>query len=109
MEIDVESVKVEDGTLTWRDAVNGQNVIVALNSFELLEPSETSPITFELVATYAGTQFAAHGETGSTALLRKTTAKAPWPVKVTVSTIGAEFSVEGQFTSPLQSASFRLR
>jgi AsmA protein len=106
MAIDVKLVKVEDGTLTWRNAVTGRSVTVALNSFELLEPSETSPVTFDLVATYAGTQFEANGETGSTARLRDTAAKTPWPVKLTVTSNAAEVSVEGQSTTPLQPASF---
>jgi len=106
LEIEVESIKVEGGTLTWHDAVNGQKVMLALQSFELLEPSETSSITFELVATYSGTQFAAHGETGSMALLRNTAEKAPWPAKMTLITTGAEVSVEGQFASPVRPASF---
>ena len=106
MDIEVNSVTVEDGTVTWRNGITGQSVTVALNSFELLEPSETSPMTFELVANYAGTRFEANGETGSTARLRDTAAKTPWPVKLTVSSNGAEFSVEGQSTTPLQPASF---
>jgi uncharacterized protein involved in outer membrane biogenesis len=77
MDIEVNSVTVEDGTVTWRNGITGQTVTVALNSFELLEPSETSPMTFKLVATYAGTRFEANGETGSTARLRDTVAKTP--------------------------------
>ncbi len=92
--------------MTWRNGITGQSVTVALNSFELREPSETSPMTLELFATYAGTRFEANGETGSTARLLDTAAKTPWPVKLTVSSNGAEFSVEGQFTTPLQPASF---
>ncbi len=106
MDIEVKSVTVEDGTVTWRNGITGQSVTVALNSFELLERSEASPMTFELVATYAGTRFEANGETGSTARLRDTAAKTPWPVKLTVNSNGAEFSVEGQSTTPLQPASF---
>jgi uncharacterized protein involved in outer membrane biogenesis len=106
MDIEVNSVMVEDGTVTWRNGITGKNVTVALNSFELLEPSQTSPMTFELVANYAGTQFEANGETGSTARLRDTTAKTPWPVKLTVRSNGAELSAEGQSTTPLQPASF---
>src|SRR5271157_1275798 len=106
MDIQVKSVTVEDGTVTWRNGITGQSVTVALNSFELREPSETSPITFEAVATCAGTRFEAHGATGSMARLRDTAVKTPWPVKLTVSSDGAEFSVEGQSTTPLQPASF---
>src|ERR1700722_2694701 len=82
MDIAVKSVKVEDGTLTWHNAGTGQRVTVALNSFELLDPTDTSPVTFDLVATYAGTQFTANGETGSTARLRDAAAKTPWPAKL---------------------------
>ena len=55
MDIDVQSMTVEDGTLTWRNGITGQAVTGTLNSFELLEPSETSPVTFQLVAIWAGT------------------------------------------------------
>jgi uncharacterized protein involved in outer membrane biogenesis len=106
MDIEVKSVTIEDGTVTWRHGITGQSVTVALNSFELLEPSETSPITFELVATYVGIRFEAKGETGSTARLRDTAMKTPWPVKLTVKSNGAELLVEGQSTTPLQPASF---
>ena len=106
MDIEVKSVMVEDGTVTWRHGITGQSVTVALNSFELLEPTETSPITFELVATYVGTRFEVKGETGSTARLRDTAMKTPWPVKLTFKSNGAEFLVEGQSTTALQPASF---
>jgi uncharacterized protein involved in outer membrane biogenesis len=106
MDIDVESVTVEDGTLTWRNGITGQSVTGTLNWFELLEPSETSPVTFQLVATYAGTRFEAKGETGSTARLRDAAAKTPWPVKLAVRANTAAFSVEGQSTTPLETASF---
>ena len=106
MDIQVNSVTVEDGTVTWRSGITGQSVTVALNSFAWLEPSETSPMTFALVATYARTRFEADGETGSTARLRDAAAKTPWPVKLTVRSNGAAFSAEGQSTTPLQPASF---
>jgi uncharacterized protein involved in outer membrane biogenesis len=106
MAIDVQSMKVEDGTLTWRNAATGRTVTIALKSFELLEPSETSPVTFELVATYAGSQFEAKGETGSTARLRDPSANTPWPVTLTISSDAAEISVQGQSTTPLLPASF---
>jgi AsmA protein len=106
MDIAVKSVKVEDGTLTWHNAGTGQHVTVALNSFNLLDPTETSPVTFDLVATYAGTRFTANGETGSTARLRDTAAETPWPAKLRVTTKAAEASVEVQSTTPLQPASF---
>ena len=106
MDIDVQSMTVEDGTLTWRNGITGQAVTGTLNSFELLEPSETSPVTFQLVATYAGTQFDAKGETGSMARLSDTAAKTPWPVRLTVNSNGAALSVDAQSTTPLQPASY---
>ena len=63
-------------------------------------------MTFQLVATYAGTRFEAKGETGSMARLRDTAAKTPWPVKLTVNSNVAALSVEAQSTTPLQPASF---
>jgi len=106
MDIDVQSVTVEDGTLTWRNDITGQAVTGTLNSFELLEPSETSPVTFQFVATCAGTQFDAKGETGSMARLSDTAAKTPWPVRLTVNSNGATLSVDAQSTPPLQPASY---
>jgi AsmA protein len=106
MDIDVASVTINEGTLTWRNGVTGQSITVALNSFELLEPSETVPITFQAVATYAGTRFEAKGETGSAARLRDTAATTPWPVKLTVSASGTALTVDGRSTTPLQPVSF---
>jgi uncharacterized protein involved in outer membrane biogenesis len=106
MDIEIESVTVEDGTMTWRNGATGQGVTVALNSFEFLEPGDTSPMTFKIVATYAGTRFDANGEAGSIARLRDTAAKTPWPVKLTVSSNGMALSLEGQSTTPLQPESF---
>jgi AsmA protein len=106
MDLDVASVTVEDGTLTWRNGVTGQSATVALNSFALLEPSETAPITFQLVATYAGTRLEAKGETGSAARLRDTAAKTPWPVILTVNGDGTALTVNGQSATPLQPMSF---
>jgi AsmA protein len=106
MDIDVQSMTIEDGTLTWRNGITGQAVTGTLNSFELLEPSETSPATFQLVATYAGIRFEAKGETGSMARLSDTAAKTPWPVKLTVNSNVAALSVDAQSTTPLQPASY---
>jgi hypothetical protein len=86
MDIAVKSVRVEDGRMTWHNAGTGQRVTVALNSFKLLDPTETSPVTFYLVATYAGTEFTANGETGPTARLRDSAAETPWPVTLRVTT-----------------------
>ena len=106
MELAVKSVTVEDGSLTWHNAGTGQRVTVALNSLKLLEPAETSPVTLDLAATYAGRQISARGETGSTARLRDTAATTPWPVKLMITTHGVEVAVELQSTTPLQPASF---
>src|SRR5580692_2697046 len=43
MDIDVQSMTVEDGTLTWRNGITGQAVTGTLNSLDWLERSETSP------------------------------------------------------------------
>jgi AsmA protein len=106
MDIDVGSVTVEDGTVTWRNGITGQSATVALNSLEVLEPSETSAITFKLAATYGGTRLEANGETGSMARLRDTKATTPWPAKLVVSSDGAALSAEGQSTTPQLPASF---
>jgi AsmA protein len=106
MDIALHSMTVKDGTLNWRNGRTGQAVTGTLNSFELLEPSETSPGTVQLVATYGGTQFDAKGETGSMARLSDTAAKTPWPVKLVVTSNGAALSVDAQSTTPLQPASY---
>ena len=106
MDIDVQSMTVEDGTLTWRNGITGQAVTGTLNSFELLEPSETSPVTFQLVAIWAGTQLDAKGETGPMARLSDTAAKTPWPVRLSINSNGAALSVNAQSTTPLQPASY---
>jgi len=106
MKIDVESIMVEDGTLSWRNGITGQSVTGTVNSLQLLEPDGTSPVTFQLVATYAGTRFEAKGETGSTSRLHDAAAKTPWPVKLAVSANTAALSLEGQSATPLEPASF---
>ncbi|HEX3400764.1 MAG TPA: AsmA family protein [Acetobacteraceae bacterium] len=106
MDIVVQSMTVEDGTLTWRNGVTGQAVTGTLNSFELLEPSTTSPVTFRLVATYAGTQFDAKGETGSMARLSDTAAKTPWPVRLSINSNDAALSVDAKSTTPMQPATY---
>jgi AsmA family len=106
MDIDVQSMTVEDGTLTWRNGITGQAVTGTLSSFELLEPSETSPVTFQLVAIWAGTQLDAKGETGPMARLSDTAAKTPWPVRLSINSNGAALSVNAQSTTPLQPASY---
>ena len=106
MNIDIQSMTVKDGMLTWRDGITGQAVAGTLNSFELLEPSETSPVAFQFVATYAGTRIVAKGETGSMARLSDTAAKTPWPVRLTVNSNGAALSVDAQSTTPLQPTSY---
>lgn len=106
MDIDVQSMTVEDGTLTWRNGITGQIVTGTLNSFEFSEPRETSPVTFQLIATYAGTQVEAKGQTGSIARLRDTAAKTPWPVRLKFNSNGAALSVDAQSTTPLQPASY---
>lgn len=106
MDVEVKAVKVEDGTLTWHDGETGRRVALALHSLALLAPSETSPVTLALAATYAGTRFDAKGELGPTARLRDALATTPWPMKLVVSTEGTEITVDGQSATPLQPASF---
>jgi AsmA protein len=106
MIIEVASIAAKDATLTWRDGVTGQSATGTLNSFELQEPSETSPTSFQFDATYAGTRFQAKGETGSLSRMRDSGAKTPWPVKLEVSSDTAAFSVDGKFTTPLDPAGF---
>ncbi len=68
-----DRLTVGEWTLTWRNGITGgQAVTGTLNSLELQEPSETSPVTFQFVATYVGIRFEAKGETGSMARLSDT-------------------------------------
>jgi AsmA protein len=63
-------------------------------------------VTFRLVATYAGTQFDAKGETGSMARLSDTAAKTPWPVRLSINSNDAALSVDAKSTTPMQPATY---
>ena len=97
----VREVRVEGGTVTWRDGRNGHSTTVDLAGLQAGADSADSPIRFALQAAYGGSPFTAAGEAGPLARLRDPAATTPWPVHLALEAGGARLGLDGTATQPM--------
>lgn len=107
--LDIQSVRISDGTLTWHDGKSGTTRVVGLKSVDVSEPSEDAPITIAGQVAYAGSDISVSGQLGSLARLRDPEATTPWPARLSLAADGAELSAEGTFSDPLHMRGFALK
>lgn len=92
--VSIDTLTIQDGKIGWRDDRTGKVVSVAVKTLNGHAASPTDPLHVTMDAIYAGKTVNAVADTGSLAALQAPTG-GPWPVKLTVSTLGAKVSADG--------------
>jgi AsmA protein len=106
--ISVADVRIEDGTLAWRDAASGHATVVGIRSLQASAASPDANPHLSAAATYNGAPFTLIGEFGPLARLQDP-AGAPWPVRVSLESAGAKLALDGTFTQPLQARGYTVK
>jgi uncharacterized protein involved in outer membrane biogenesis len=107
-DISFHDVRIEDGTLGWRNDRTGNVQSLTVTTLTAKSASPDAPLTLAVNATYNGVAFNLTGEVGPLARLQQPEADTPWPVKLTLDTAGAVVSVDGTLTHPLQGRGYAL-
>lgn len=107
--LDIQSVRITDGTLTWHDGQSGETRVLRVDEFEVSERSESAPISFAGRLGYTGIDIAVSGQLGSLARLRDEGATTPWPVRLALASEGGELNAEGSFSDPLHARGYALK
>ena len=103
----VERLRIEKGTLAYRDGKTKQVTSLGLERLDLEAKDLTSPLTFDLSAAYNGKPFTASGTVGALAELQAPTR--PFPVKLTLKAGGATVDVEGTIAKPMEAEGLSLK
>lgn len=107
--MDIESVHITDGTLTYHNGRTGETRVVALRDVTLNEPSPDALVTVSGDVVYRGDAIAISGRFGPLGQLRHPAAAGPWPVQISLSGKGLQLSVVGSFTDPRHARGYTLR
>jgi AsmA protein len=106
--VSVNTIRVQDGTLAYRDDVAGKATILGLPNLEVRSSSPGSPLHLDANAIYGGTAFTLVADTGSLSRLQDSAATSPWPVRLTLTAAGAKLVADGSLTKPLQGKGYDL-
>jgi AsmA protein len=107
-EVSVASIRIQDGTIAYRDDRTSKITTLAVPKLEATAASPDSPLHIEADATYNGTAFSIAGDTGSLVRLQDPGATTPWPVKLALTVGAAKISADGSLTQPLQGKGYTL-
>ncbi len=99
-EVSVASIRIQDGTLGYRDDRTNKVTTLGLPRLEATATSPDSPLHLDADATFNGTAFNLAGDTGSLTRLQEPTATTPWPVKLMLTVGTAKLSADGALTQP---------
>jgi AsmA protein len=106
--VSVESIRIQDGTVVYRDDITGKVTTLGLPKLETKAASPDSPLHVEADASYNGTAFNLIADTGSLSRLQDPAAASPWPVKMVLTAAGAKLAADGALTQPLQGKGYDL-
>jgi uncharacterized protein involved in outer membrane biogenesis len=107
-EVSVASVRIQDGTIAYRDDRTNKVITLAVPKLEATATSPDSPLHLDADASYNGTAFSIAGDTGSLTRLQDPAATSPWPVKLTLTAGQAKISADGSLTQPLQGKGYTM-
>ncbi len=124
----VQDLRIEDGTLGYRDDTTGKQTILSLRQARLYAASPTAPLLLDATATVNGTPITLTGRTGPLAALEhpvpaparasapgapstasstaSPTAAAPapgsaaWPIRLVLTAAGARLAADGTIADP---------
>lgn len=103
-----QDVRIQDGTLAYRDAVTGSVRLVTIPMANAHVASFASPMHVSAEAVSDGTPVRVVADVGSLARLLDKTAESPWPVQLAVDVAGASLTARGQILRPLQGSGYDL-
>jgi uncharacterized protein involved in outer membrane biogenesis len=107
-EVSVASIRIQDGTIAYRDGRTAKVTTLGLPKLEASAASPDSPLQINADAIFNGTPFNLAGDTGSLSRLQDSAATTPWPVKLTLTVGTAKLSADGSLTQPLQGKGYTL-
>jgi uncharacterized protein involved in outer membrane biogenesis len=103
----VQKVRIEKGTLAYRDGKTKQTTTLALDRLDIEAKEITSPLTFDLAAAYNGKAFTLTGTVGAFAELQAPSR--PYPLKLTLKAGGATVEVDGSVAKPMEAEGLDLK
>ncbi|HYL81747.1 MAG TPA: AsmA family protein, partial [Candidatus Acidoferrum sp.] len=103
----VEKVRIEKGTVTYRDGRTKRATALALDRLDLRAKDAASPLTINLAAAYDGKAFTLAGTVGPLGELMAPTR--PYPVKLAIKAGGASLETEGTIGKPTEAAGLDLK
>ena len=106
--VSVNTIRIQDGTLAYRDDATGKVTTLGLPKLEARSASPDSPMHLDADANYNGTAFTLTADTGSLTRLQRPAETSPWPVKLALTVAGAKLTADGAFTQPLQGKGYDL-
>ncbi|WP_428490368.1 AsmA family protein [Rhodopila sp.] len=106
--VSVNSIRIQDGTLAYRDDASGKTTTLLLPKLQATSASPDSPLHLDADASYNATPFTLTADTGSLTRLQLPAATSPWPVKLILTAAGAKLTADGSITQPLQGKGYTL-
>jgi len=104
----IESIRIQDGTLAYRDGKTNTVTTLGLPGLDATAASPDAPLHIEADASYNGTAFKLAADTGSLTRLQDQAATSAWPLKLLLTVAGAKLTVDGSMTRPLQGEGYIL-
>ncbi|MBI2001637.1 MAG: AsmA family protein [candidate division NC10 bacterium] len=105
--IAVEKVRIEKGTLTYRDGRTKRATRLALDRLDLRAKDVTSPLTIDFAGAYAGKPFTLAGTVGPLSELQAPSP--PYPVRLALKAGGTAIEAEGTIAKPMEAAGLDLK
>ena len=100
--VSIDHLRIEDGTLTYRDDATGRSTVLTLHQFEATASSADAPLHLVANAAYNGSAFTLDATLGPVQRLLNASATTPWAVQGTIQTGAAKLTVDGSLRQPLQ-------
>ena len=107
--ISVGDVRIENGTVTWRDDVSGRSAVLGLTSMQATAASPDSDLRVTASATYNGAPFTLAGDFGPLTRLQETAASGAWPAKLQMEAAGAKLALEGTIAQPQEVRGYAIK
>jgi uncharacterized protein involved in outer membrane biogenesis len=107
--ISASDVRIEDGTITWRDGRSGGSAVISLTSLRASAASPEANLSVAMSASYDRTPFTLGGEFGPLAHLLAASGGSAWPVQAHLEAAGAKIAVDGTIAQPLQARGYAMK
>ena len=103
----VEKVRIEKGTLTYRDGRTKRATSLALDGLDLRAKDVSSPLEIAFAGAYSGKPFSLAGTVGPLKELQAPTR--PYPVNLSLKAGGASVELQGAIAKPMEAEGLDLK